>query len=185
MDMTETVALFKCLADKSRLEIIRSLARGPMYVEQLAERLGLAPSTVSFHLKKLEGSGLVGARKEQYYMVYSLDETRLRRPVLELIGEPEGSLPERREQEYRQRVIQSFFRQGKLETIPVQQKKRRIILEELLKMFEPGRLYPEKEVNLKIADFHDDFCTLRRELIAEELMERKDNVYWVKNSSNK
>ena len=49
--MTETQApmLFKCLSDRSRLQILKSLALEDMYVERLAERLGLTPPTISFH----------------------------------------------------------------------------------------------------------------------------------------
>ena len=53
MTETDAIKLFKCLADKSRLQILKSLAIEEMYVERLAERLGITPSTVSFHLKKL------------------------------------------------------------------------------------------------------------------------------------
>ena len=47
--MTETQALmlFKCLADRSRLQILKSLAQEDMYVERLAQRLGLTPPTIS------------------------------------------------------------------------------------------------------------------------------------------
>lgn len=38
-------------------------------------------------------------------------------------------------------------------------------------------MYTEKEVNIIIADFHDDFCTIRRDLIGFNLMERKDGEY--------
>lgn len=49
--MTEAnaIKLFKCLADKSRLQILKSLMQEDMYVERLAERLGLTPATISFH----------------------------------------------------------------------------------------------------------------------------------------
>ena len=50
MTEQETVALFKCLADRTRLQILRTLAREDAYVELLSERLGMAPSTISFHL---------------------------------------------------------------------------------------------------------------------------------------
>ena len=50
----EAIKLFKCLSDKSRLQILKSLAKEDMYVERLAERLGLTPATISFHLKKLD-----------------------------------------------------------------------------------------------------------------------------------
>ena len=54
--MQEEVALklFKCLGDKSRLNILKILAKDESYVELLAEKLELTPATVSFHLKKLE-----------------------------------------------------------------------------------------------------------------------------------
>ena len=61
--------LFKCLSDASRLRILQALSEGDMYTELLAERLGITPSTVSFHMKKLEEAGLVSSRKEQYYTV--------------------------------------------------------------------------------------------------------------------
>ncbi len=180
--MTEekAVALFKCLADRSRLQILKSLCREPMYVERLAERLGLTPPTVSFHLKKLENAGLVVGRKEQYYVVYHLCEEALDALLIDFIREEstEADRQEAREREYRQKVIDSFFDYGKLKSIPVQQKKKRIVLEEMLKRFEPGRKYAEKEVNLIIADFHDDFCTLRRDMISEKLMARENGIYW-------
>ena len=51
MGEDELVALLKCLADRSRLRIVRALAAEDLYVELLSERLALAPSTVSFHLR--------------------------------------------------------------------------------------------------------------------------------------
>lgn len=61
--------------------------------------------------------------------------------------------------------------------IPAQRKKQRIILEEIVKAFEPDREYTEKEVNLIIADYFDDFCTIRRDCIAEKLMTRENGIY--------
>ena len=46
MTETDAIKLFKCLADKSRLQILKSLAIEDMYVERLAERLGLTPEEV-------------------------------------------------------------------------------------------------------------------------------------------
>ena len=60
--MTEenAIRMFKCLADKSRLQILKSLAVEDMYVELLAERLNLTPATISFHLRKLSEIDAVG-----------------------------------------------------------------------------------------------------------------------------
>ena len=178
--MIEAVELFKCLSDKSRLQILSGLMAGPMYVELIAKRLALSPSTVSFHLKKLEAAGLVTSQKEQYYTVYALKEDALKQTIESFLchGKEEKSIEEQREEEYRRKVLDSFFIYGKLKSLSVQHKKKRIVLEEMAKMFQLGRKYTEKEVNLLIADVNEDFCTLRRELICERLLERDHGVYW-------
>ena len=176
----EAVELFKCLADKSRLQILSGLMEGPMYVELIAKRLALSPSTVSFHLKKLEAAGLLTSKKEQYYTVYALKEGALHKTIESFLhGEAkEKSVEEQREEDYRRKVLDSFFTYGKLKTIPVQRKKRLIVLEKIASLFEMGKTYAEREVNLIIADVNDDFCTLRRELITENLLQRDHGVYW-------
>lgn len=181
MDAKSTIQVLKALADRSRLLIVNSLMERPRYVEELAERLGLAPSTISFHLKKLEEAGLVVSAKEQYYVVYSLKRDLLDRPLTDLLAlEEKDRKPQTdRMEQYRQKVLKSFFRYGKLSKIPVQRKKRQIILEEIARRFETGRKYPEREVNLIIADFHDDFCTIRRDMIASKIMSRERGVYWL------
>ena len=73
MTRENALKIFKSLSDMSRLRIVQALTEGEMYTELLAERLGLTPSTVSFHMKKLEDAGIVISRKEQYYTVYSLN----------------------------------------------------------------------------------------------------------------
>lgn len=182
MNEEKAIAVLKCLADASRLRIMRALYTEPMYVELLAERLELTASTVSFHLKKLEGAGLVSAKKDQYYLMYSLDRAALDIKLIDMVsGESsELALQKEREDAYRRKVVDSFFEYGKLKSIPVQRKKRRIILEELVKSFEYDRKYTEREVNIMIADYNDDFCTIRREMIAEELMGRDHGIYWRK-----
>ncbi len=67
---------------------------------------------------------------------------------------------------------------GRLLSIPVQRKKRLAVLAWLVEDFQPGRLYPESEVNRIIARRHPDFAALRRYLVDEELMQRRRSVYW-------
>ncbi len=59
----DKLEVFKCLADSSRLKIINSLMTEPMYVELLAERVALSPSTVSFHLKRLLNANIVSSKR--------------------------------------------------------------------------------------------------------------------------
>jgi hypothetical protein len=69
-------------------------------------------------------------------------------------------------------VIRIYFKNGRLKQIPTQRKKLLVVLEELAQAFEPDKIYTEREVNINIADFHDDFATLRRELVTFGHLER-------------
>lgn len=175
----DCIKIFKCLADKSRLLIINNLIEGPMYVELLSQRLNLAPSTISFHLKKLEEVNIVTSVKEQYYVVYHLNSDILSLTMNDLIsvGKSEINVQTEREKQYRDSVIDAFFEYGKLKSIPVQQKKRKIVLEQIAKTFEPNKEYSEREVNIIIADFNDDFCTIRKEMVGFNILERDKNIY--------
>ena len=180
MTETEAISLFKCLADKSRLQILKSLAVEDMYVERLAERRGLTASTISFHLKKLSDAGAVAAYKNQYYMMYSLNKEIFQTSILEILQQEsdEAQKQAKRDADYRQRVIDAFFEYGKLKSIPAQLKKERIVLEVIAEAFEFNRIYSEREVNIIIADFYDDFCTIRRDMIGERLLGRNGMEYW-------
>ena len=151
-------------------------------MERLAERLGITAPTVSFHLKKLADAGAVTSYKSQYYMMYSLNKEIFETSILEIIREKsdEADLQAQRDAGYRQKVIDAFFEYGKLKAIPTQRKKERIVLEEIARAFEYDRIYTEREVNIIIADFHDDFCTIRRDMIAEGLLGREagGGGYW-------
>ena len=175
----KSLEIFKCLSDKSRLRIINDLMIEPMYVELLSERLGLSTSTISFHLKKLMDADIVSSQKEQYYTIYSLNEEILTMNLKELIKDNrnEVEILDQREEEYKKKVIESFFKYNKLKSLPVQNKKKQIVLEKIVESFEWNKVYTEKEVNLIIADFYDDFCTIRRDLVGFNLMERKDGLY--------
>lgn len=187
MTEAEAIRLFKCLADKSRLQILKSLAVEDMYVERLAERLGLTAPTISFHLKKLSDAGAVTAYKNQYYMMYSLNKEIFQTSMLDILQQEsdEAQKQVQRDADYRQRVIDAFFEYGKLKSIPTQLKKKRIVLEVIAEAFELDRIYSEREVNIIIADFHDDFCTIRRDMVSEKLLGRNGMEYWrIKNNQS-
>lgn len=181
--MTEekVIQLFKCLSDKSRLQIVKNLIREPMYVERMAERLELSPSTISFHLRKLMDTGLVKSHKDQYYVIYSINDEILSYNLAALIctESSEEEIQSEREKQYRKKIISSFFEMGKLKSIPVQIEKRRVVLAELGGAFEKGREYTEREVNLILADYYDDFCTLRKYMAEEGILERRNSIYRV------
>jgi DNA-binding transcriptional ArsR family regulator len=61
-ELAPAAALFRSLADPTRLRIVRHLARGEAPVVELTAQCGLAQSTVSEHLACLRACGLVGSR---------------------------------------------------------------------------------------------------------------------------
>lgn len=177
--MNNTLSLFKLLADDTRLKILQALHEKEMYVELLAERLQLSAPTVSFHMKKLLAAGLVDARREQYYTIYSIRQSAFEYTLASLLfqtGE-EHSAEEMREEMYRRRVLKSFMPDGHCQTMPAQVKKRLIIYEEIYSRFDPSRTYTEKEVNEVIRQVYDDFCTVRRTMIALGWMSRENGIY--------
>ena len=179
MTREDALKLFKCLSDTSRLRIVQALTQGEMYTELLAERLELTPSTVSFHMKKLEDAGIIVSRKEQYYTVYSLNREVLEKTLYEAaVSEPEETdEQQKREEAYRRKVISAFFEYGKLRSIPVQRKKKLICYEQIAARFEIGKVYEEKEVNEIILAVHEDYCTIRRDMISEGIFRREGNRY--------
>ncbi len=181
MKLEEKVAVLKALADGSRLLLVNALAERPHYVEELAQRLGLSPSTTSFHLRKLEEAGLVTKSQEQYYTVYALRPEQLGASLGELVhlapSEAQAHKEQRRLKQYREQVVRTFFHNGKLTQLPKQWKKRVIVAEEFLKDFLVGRDYSEKEVSDLIAARFSDYCTIRRILVDEGYMTRAAGVY--------
>ncbi len=180
MDRETAIRIFKCLSDASRLNIISTLQNGEAYGELLAQRLGLSASTLSFHMKKLEEAGLVTSRKEQYYTVYALNTGITQLPLSALLcgdGDAGEDEARRREEEYRKKVTDAFFDGEKLISIPVQRKKKLIVLQKIAERFEIGRVYEEGALSEMIALAHPDYCTLRRDMISEGILRRENGKY--------
>ncbi len=171
---------FKLLADEKRLQIVGLLARQEYSVEELAAILALSPATVSHHLQRLVKSGLVQARADQHYHVYSLRLQVLRDLSQRVLSQE--SLTQTTESldldAYDRKVMRDYMEDGRLRMWPHQWKKREVILRYLTEQFETDRRYTEREVNEIIGRVHEDFATLRRELVDTKLLSRDHDVYW-------
>jgi len=171
---------FRVMADEKRLQIVGLLARQSYSVEELATILKLSPATVSHHLGRLVQAGLVAARADQHYHVYSLQLQALREMAQQILSQER--LQETAEDldldAYDRKILRESIIGGRLKQIPTQRKKRDVILRHLAASFEPDRRYTEREVNEVIKTFYDDYATLRRELIDGRWMARDHEVYW-------
>jgi DNA-binding HxlR family transcriptional regulator len=184
----ELLASLKVLSDASRLRVIGLLAGGRrLAVEELAAALDLSPGTVVHHLRRLSAVGLVESRARPPYVEYSLRRDRIGAigAALDRIGREsagEGhTLPGpdgRPMPAYRAKVLRAFVVDGRLESIPAQERKRLAILHWLAEtVFEPGRRYPEREVNQLLALRHPDVASLRRYLVDHGYMRREASIY--------
>ncbi|MBI0326970.1 ArsR/SmtB family transcription factor [Burkholderia plantarii] len=74
MEQNLVVRALGALAHDSRLAIFRALVvAGPagMAAGDIAQRLGIAPSSLSFHLKDLTHADLVKPRQEGRFVIYT------------------------------------------------------------------------------------------------------------------
>jgi len=74
MDSNLVVRALSALAHESRLAIFRTLVVAGLEglpAGEIAQTLGLAPSSLSFHLKDLSHAELVNARHEGRFVIYS------------------------------------------------------------------------------------------------------------------
>ena len=179
----ELLGFFKALADASRLKIVGLLAQRPYTVEQLAALLDLGASTVSHHLSRLAKAGLVAARAEGYYNVYSLQTDVLGEMARRLLSKE--SLPKLADdvdlESFDRKVLAAFTEpDGRLKAFPAQEKKYLVLLHHVVKAFAPGTRYSEKQVNQILSHFNEDTARLRRDLVDYHLMAREGGggEYW-------
>ena len=182
----DSVQLFKALGDKSRLRIVNTLRiEGPMYVELLSQRLELAQSTVSFHLKKLEECGIVKSNKEQYYVVFSLNTELLESKVIDLISSTNSDLDEQKEREikYRNEVLKTYFKNERLTSIPVQKEKKKIILEYIVRGLNAEESYTIGALNYILYKYTMDIEKLREELIQNSYLYSREGIFFLTNTA--
>jgi len=184
----ELVSFFKALADENRLKIIGLLAQQPRTVEKLSSEIGLSMSTTSHHLARLAKVGLVSARTDGHYYIYALHTDTLKDMSQRLLQDEQIqqlSAPVS-EDAFDQKVLSNFInKEGRIKTFPAQDKKLRAILKHVVKAFESGQRYPEKQVNEILSQFNEDTAFLRRSLIEYRLMGREGGggSYWRIDSS--
>lgn len=178
----KALMMLKALADESRLEIFKLLLDRDAYIEVISERLKLSPSTVSFHVKKLCDAGLVTSRREQYYTIYSATPSIADLRIKDMVLGFASTLHEQDKIElaYKEKVLKSFFKYGRLIKIPVQKKKRQWVMEKIANNFLPNRSYSMTAATKLLSEIYEDAGLLLKELqscgcldIANDVIQRK------------
>jgi len=173
---SEAATLLGLLADDDRLRVVAALvlADGSAATAEVAAASGLDLRRAAKALSRLAGAGVVDQDGDSY---------RLRaesfREALDSLGRPERpEAPDSGLGADADKVLRVFVRDGKLTQIPAVHGKRLVVLDWLARLFEPGEAYPESEVNERLSAVHPDYAALRRYLVDDEFLHRRDGFYW-------
>jgi hypothetical protein len=174
----DPATLLGLLADDDRLRVVAALALGASTLTEVAATAGLDARPAGKALARLTAGGLVepvaGGRgryrlaREQFgQAVRSMEQQAPAAPPVESGLGPEAD-----------RVLAVFLKDGKLSQIPTARAKRMVVLDYLAGQFELGRAFPEKEVNEILRAYHPDVAALRRYLVDEQFLNRREGFYW-------
>jgi DNA-binding transcriptional ArsR family regulator len=169
---------FAALSDESRLRIVAALTDEALGVAELAGKLGLKGAAVAKHLSVLVEAGLVTTDDDRRFRLDIAGLRAQRRALLARTPSPSPA-DEPGTPAWERSVLGAFFDGDRLRSIPVDLKKRRVVLSWLAGRFQPGRRYPERDVNDILQRHHPDFATLRRELVDHRFMAREAGHYWL------
>jgi len=178
MQLEKQVRFFRSIGDPTRLKIIHLLSKGHLHGQAIAGKLGLTPPTISHHLSKLRESGAITSRRDKNTIYYELNQKMINYQMESMMSIVNNNKEEVEDVEENNKILKNFFdKNGRLITIPAQRKKRLIVLKFIVEKLELGTKYPEKEINRFIEQFHEDYATIRRELINHQFMYRENNIY--------
>ena len=172
----DAASLVGLLAEDDRLRVVAALALGAGSLDEVVEMTGLDTRACTSALERLVAGGLVDGSlrlvAERFKEAAKAEAARRRASLPsddEVFG---GASPEAAS------ILRNFVVDGRLQRIPAARGKRRVVLDWLATRFEPGTVYPERDVNLIIGKVHPDVAALRRYLVDEEFLERRDGFYW-------
>ncbi|MEX5716833.1 DUF2087 domain-containing protein [Geodermatophilus maliterrae] len=169
----EAARIVGLLADPTRLRVVAALALGAATIEEVADASGLALKDVALAARRLARGGLV--RRDGHALELLTDRFGA---AARAAAEAEPAPEPLSEDPAESAVLAAFVRDGRLVSIPAQRTKRRVVLEHLVRVFEVGVRYPEREVNALLAVWHPDTAALRRYLVDEGLLSRAEGLYW-------
>ena len=171
----ELVAL---LAEPDRLRALAAVALGAGTLAEVAERAGLEPRAAARALSRLVAGGLLDGGAGKGY--------RVRTEALQAAAIPPAAERAEGDEGQGDEVLRRFVHNGRLLAMPAAHGKRQVVLDHLARLFEPGRRYPEPEVNELLGRYHPDYALLRRYLVDDGFLDRADEqagsrtvkVYW-------
>ena len=168
--------LLGVFADRAVMKVLGALCDEPVPLHTLAQIAGISETEAMQHVLLLKANGLLRQTfaddgfRWQYQPKALFEALAALKQDAKLAVSDEWTAEEAK-------VLGDFFVHGRLKTIPAQRKKKDIVVRYLANQFEYGRTYTEQEVNFKLLDYHEDYATLRREMIDTKRMRRENGIY--------
>ncbi|MEZ4518655.1 MAG: metalloregulator ArsR/SmtB family transcription factor [Chloroflexota bacterium] len=170
---------FQVFGNESRLKIIGHLANGDRSVGELADLLDLKEPTISHHLSEMKALGLVTVQPQGTMRIYHLDSKALERMGKDIFAQPNlAALVDTRDMSEDERILHTWVKDGRIVDIPVQEKKKQVIVRWVADQIDPDRRWTEKEFSEWLSQFNEDYAFLRRYLVDSGYMARDKGVYW-------
>lgn len=160
------------LAKQHRAQAFAAVVLGAGTPADIAAATDLDESQAALALRQLTSGGLLRTGDTGRFepSLRRLRDAAAGREQDPAAGEPDAA---------RAAVLRHFLdADGRLREIPSGPANRRAVLEHIAGRFEIGVTYPERVVTLRLREFHADHAALRRYLVENELLERRDGVYW-------
>ncbi len=164
-------------ADPSKIKLLAMICDEPLPLHTLARAAGLSEAEAMRQIGSLKEVGLLSETfaDDGFRWQYQPKSLFAALAALKQDAKPVGLSGEWTAEEAK--VLGDFFVNGRLKTIPAQRKKKEIVVRYLAQQFDFGRTYTEQEVNFKLLDYHEDYATLRREMVDGKLMRRENGIY--------
>jgi hypothetical protein len=167
-------AICGLLAEPERLTAFSAVVLGAGTADEIANRSGLGGRDVAAAMRRLAAGGLVHAVEGRW----TADIAAFKTAVRENATTADDGLRDLDADPARAAVLRAFVRDGRIVQLPAARGKRRVLLEHLVAVFEPGVQYAERDVDALLRAWHDDYVAVRRYLIDEGLLSRETGVYW-------
>lgn len=157
--------------------------------KEIAKELGVADSTIRNHRYKLrekeKQAKVFLAMMEMLSMQTEKEIHKLDKGMLCDAHKTATTLDDRYNITDKERadIIKTYFNEnGGLKNFPAKEKRKIIILSEMMKNFSPSKKYTEREINRILMRIYEDYATIRRALIEYGFMDRTNDgtSYWVK-----
>ena len=169
--------LLRVFADSAKLKLMAAVCDEALPLHTLAQRAGLSETEAMRQIGALKETGLLAETfaDDGFRWQYQPKALFAVLAALKQDAKPAGLAEDWTAEEAK--VLGDFFVNGRLKTIPAQRKKKDIVVRYLANQFDFGRTYTEQEINWKLLDYHEDYATLRREMVDTKLMRRENGVY--------